>query len=441
MLSWSFADGFRLFEHGARAATLAGAFTARADDPSAVFYNPAGLAFQEGFQINPNVSYSPFVSTASSENFANPVKSSSQQIRSDVYASLGVKGRIGLGIGFFVPYNTQTHWPETWAGKRQSIISKFNTHFLRPAAAFKIGERIAVGAGLDIVFSSLEWLHTVVFDIPELVFFDEMDILSHQQLDTKSLSFTAGFLVKPFDFLRIGGRYQHKVKLSYKGVNSFNTYSVGSGYFVTPDGKSYRKSLVVSDFYRSQSVTSRLTLPSEAILGFMFIPHEKFTLQVDVNWTEWSVIDKWEFRAVKSDEELNPDFLWAYGNFYGLVPNYGTQGLALNWKNVVGLKVGAEYYISPVIAIRGGYALRPHPGNDENLTAVHPFADRNILSFGGGYCGPMYSPTDGAVIGNLSFDVFFQAALSKGTSTLLPGVKVDYDSNNYLFGVGVSWKM
>ena len=43
----SFGGGFALFEHGARAVALGGAFGATADDPTALYFNPAGIAFQK----------------------------------------------------------------------------------------------------------------------------------------------------------------------------------------------------------------------------------------------------------------------------------------------------------------------------------------------------------------------------------------------------------
>ncbi len=43
----TYAGGWRRDEQGAKATALAQAFTAQADDPSAVTYNPAGLAFLE----------------------------------------------------------------------------------------------------------------------------------------------------------------------------------------------------------------------------------------------------------------------------------------------------------------------------------------------------------------------------------------------------------
>ena len=40
------AAGFALYEHGAAATATAGAFIARANDPSAIYYNPAGISGQ-----------------------------------------------------------------------------------------------------------------------------------------------------------------------------------------------------------------------------------------------------------------------------------------------------------------------------------------------------------------------------------------------------------
>ena len=46
------AGGFALFEQGARSMGFAGAFTAQASDPSAIFHNAAGIAFLKGQQLS-----------------------------------------------------------------------------------------------------------------------------------------------------------------------------------------------------------------------------------------------------------------------------------------------------------------------------------------------------------------------------------------------------
>ena len=40
----AFGSGFSIFEQGAKATAMGGAFAATADDPSAIFYNVAGIA-------------------------------------------------------------------------------------------------------------------------------------------------------------------------------------------------------------------------------------------------------------------------------------------------------------------------------------------------------------------------------------------------------------
>src|SRR5665647_2868240 len=55
--STSFAAGFRLPEAGAKAMGMGFAFTAQADDPSAIYFNPAGLTQLKGQNVMVGVTY------------------------------------------------------------------------------------------------------------------------------------------------------------------------------------------------------------------------------------------------------------------------------------------------------------------------------------------------------------------------------------------------
>ncbi|MDQ2971238.1 MAG: hypothetical protein M3R34_08870, partial [Acidobacteriota bacterium] len=46
----AFPSGFQVMTQGAKATGMGLAFTAVADDPSAIFYNPAGLGWQKHFE-------------------------------------------------------------------------------------------------------------------------------------------------------------------------------------------------------------------------------------------------------------------------------------------------------------------------------------------------------------------------------------------------------
>ena len=89
---------------GIRAIAMGGAFTGLADDPSAVFYNPAGLTQQKeglhfsinGFYIRPVYSYTaPMGSMAESRFFSSIPQ---------IFLSYKYSERITLGFGAFIPY-------------------------------------------------------------------------------------------------------------------------------------------------------------------------------------------------------------------------------------------------------------------------------------------------------------------------------------------------
>ena len=50
--SSAFSSGFLIYEHGTAAMALAGAFVSLANDPSAIFYNPAGIAWLPGTRVS-----------------------------------------------------------------------------------------------------------------------------------------------------------------------------------------------------------------------------------------------------------------------------------------------------------------------------------------------------------------------------------------------------
>ena len=48
----AFGSAFAINELGGRAQGMGGAFTAVADDPTAIFFNPAGIAYLKGMQVS-----------------------------------------------------------------------------------------------------------------------------------------------------------------------------------------------------------------------------------------------------------------------------------------------------------------------------------------------------------------------------------------------------
>ena len=53
----AYPSGFQLMSQGAKAMGMGLAFTAVADDPSAIFFNPAGLGWQKHFEVDIGASF------------------------------------------------------------------------------------------------------------------------------------------------------------------------------------------------------------------------------------------------------------------------------------------------------------------------------------------------------------------------------------------------
>ncbi len=163
------ASGFAIYELGARAAALAGAFVARADDNSAIYYNPAGIAFLDGIRIKTNIQFGPLKSTAFSPDTDLVYSSAPLQIEALYYVTWNPFPKITFGFGRFMPYSSETNWGGGWPGNDFCISSRLISYYYRPSVAIKLTKELALGFGVDFVFSKAEWNHNIDFPInPDL---------------------------------------------------------------------------------------------------------------------------------------------------------------------------------------------------------------------------------------------------------------------------------
>ncbi|NIO49373.1 MAG: hypothetical protein GTN73_08080 [Candidatus Aminicenantes bacterium] len=413
------ASGFRNFELGARAATLGGAFVARVDDSSAVFYNPAGVAFLSGIRLKTNIHFLKLRLKAEYPGSQEPYESTPFQLRGSHFISLNIKDRIGFGIGGFTPNSMETKWPEPlapWAGHYLSIISKLNSYYIRPVLAVKVSNNLAVGVGMDFIFSDVIWLCDRVSFFQGIDPSLEIDVASKSKVSGKGIGFVTGILIRISENLRIGGRYQPKVKLDLEGLNDF-----------------YYRDYWEPAFFMNQEVTSAFTMPQEFVLGFMYSPAKNLNFQLDIQWNEMSKIKHWEFN-------LNPQFYEEFEDFYGFRPEDVRQGVDLNLRNTWRIMFGTEYYLSDFIALRAGYTYQKSAVDGQMLHPVFPDLDTNILSLGIGYEGPMFAIyMKDERIGGFSFDIYYQYGFSPSSTSTLTEFPAAYKASRWIIGVAVGF--
>ncbi len=424
-----------LYNVGPKAATMAGAFVGRADNTTAIFYNPAGLAFQKGLGFRVNVAYYNYTVEAGSEDPHRTDLSSESQLIGSLFVAYTYKNRISIGIGAFTPYSLVTKWTSHWPGDPLCINSELHVFTIRPALAIKINKYLSVGAGLDIIRSNVRWdfhnIHSTIFGP------DEKWVINELNASGNGIGFTAGALFKLNDRFQIGGRYQQKVELDLKGKN---TYRFGFIYTYNYEAPEHTPEVDTTkpEFYPQQKVVFSLPLPSEVVVGVMLVPTKRVTIQADVQRSGWSSFKMWEFGAAVPEDSFFPKP--TEGEEIEEEPVDGArEGIELNMKDTWSFKLGGEYYIKEELSLRIGYAKHQSPFDEKNLTPVLPLLPRNIFSFGVGYYGPARSIMDQSLIGNLTFDAYVQYVMLEERTSSYPGHPLTFGGNYWVFGFGIGF--
>jgi long-chain fatty acid transport protein len=441
VLAWSgwphrlAAQEFTFYEPSPRAAGLGGAFAARSDDTTALFYNPAGLAFQGGFRVKADIAFAHRAMTAAWPDLGARYRTDASEFNGSAGLSWQPVKRVTVAAGFFLPYGYESYWTPGWPGEVVNARNRLRSLYFRSALAVEVLKNVALSAGIDVVKTDIWYRHYIHFNIPNFPLAHDVDVESSHILRGNGLGFTAGALWKVLPTLQVGARYQRQVPIDLAGSNMFIQPMDTTGATVpAPGGGTVRVSNLIAAYYIDQDVTGRITFPREIAAGIAFTPVPPLSVYLDVEREVWSAFGDWVFTSVNEGDAINPRFPVETQEFYGLALDYGTQGVPLALRDTTKIMAGLEYRPAQYLALRAGYARHQSSVDEAGRNPVYPDLDRNFYSLGFGYEGPLFSVWgDGEKVSDLSFDVFVA-----GPSTY-PGLELTYDSSRVTFGVGAGF--
>jgi long-chain fatty acid transport protein len=435
------AQDFSFHEPSARAAALGGAFTARADDATALFYNPAGLAFLNTVRIKCNIMFGRRQTGAAWPDGGASFTTQPPEFIGNVAVSFQPVKHITIGAGLFSPFTYESYWTPGWDAETLIGRNRLRTMTFRAALAVEPLKGLALGAGVDLVSSTVRWRHSISFNIPNYPLPRDLNVDSNYELSGRGTSFVAGALWKILPAVQIGAKYQERLPLDYTGTDVFNSQLDISGMTVPDPHLTSRKVIdLVGFYYKTQNVTTRLTLPRQITGGLALTPLKPLSLYLDLEWSRWSEFGNWIFTSMNEGQALNPAFTTEYQDFYGLALNYGVQGIPLTLRDTKAVKAGLEYRPGKYTAVRAGYARHQSSVDAADRTPIYPDLDRNVYSLGFGYEGPLFSIWgDGERVSDLSFDFFIRYATGGPSASAYPGFEMTYDSSRFVFGFGAGF--
>jgi long-chain fatty acid transport protein len=363
------ANGLNLNSLGSRALSMGGAFVGLADDYSAIFWNPAGMAqFNKrylgfyGTDVIPSGSYLLQVPTPAGLLNLVDAKTQSKHYLSGLLAYYQpVTDDLVAGIGIYVPSGLGAAWNgddffNFSNGTAYQWESKIGAVTFSPGVSYKINEMISVGAALNInygMFSLKRWAGTT--EIPEPP--SEFDLGQYEMnLNGWGFGATFGVLVKINDMLSAGAtlRTPNRVKLS--GDASLSNIEL-LGFQSSSD---------------AETVSPHLTFPLWIAGGVAFRPLSRLIVTGDLQWTQWSTLDQVELKFI--------DPYWSL-----FMTASGENVMHLEWKDALQVRFGAEYMIKENLDLRAGYYYDPSPAPDRTMNVLLPNFTFNAFTLGLGY--------------------------------------------------------
>lgn len=349
----AWAGGLSFLHNHARASGKGAAFTGEADDASAVFYNPAGLSSLSGTRFEAGSSAVYLDSGHKSRTTGQATRMEGQFLPvPHVYLSHRPKvleEKLGLGFGMYHPFGLIVDWPAGWPGRFASTNSRLRATVYHPSAAFSVMPNFSLGAGVRIADISAEFGQMVPAGPPE------PKVRAHDLNDTV-VGWNAGVLFRPVELLSVGLHYKSPMSASLQG------------------------SADLSGMLPNTTFRTNLNLPSQTILGFSLKPSALWSVNLDLEWEDWS-----RMRYLTKEFDGAADALNSSGR--------------REWRDSYGVRLGVERKCGEKFALRAGYYFDQSPIPDNTFDPTIPNADMHTLTVGTGWTKNWFSTNFAYAVG------------------------------------------
>ena len=359
------ANGLSLNSIGPRALGMGGAMVGLADDPTAIYWNPAGLAGQNSSLYFFATDIIPFGTyKANSSDFGYPPDYFTIDAKTKPHHYLGPNlfanykmGNLTLGLGVFVPaglgaeYDGDDLTPLA-GGESLEWMSKIAVIDIAPTIAYKINDMFSLGVTGNIFYGMFDMKRPSTYT-------DTLGVTHGFQYSESStgtgFGVSGGLLCKLSDMIQFGvsARTEIKVTMSGEAENALMLFQGG------PEE---------SDFDRD------VAWPLWAAFGVAVKPMPNLTITADAQYSQWA----------KSEDSFKTEFkdpVWK-----AVTAATGDDTFVLDWKDCIQYRLGFEYMAGEKLALRAGYYYDPAPAPDETLNILFPSSTNNVVTAGLGFC-------------------------------------------------------
>jgi long-chain fatty acid transport protein len=449
-------SAFAIGEQGARAAGMGTAFTAVADDGAAIFYNPAGIAFQSGMHMQMDAMavvglFRFFPSSplpgqqVPSNGFSGSVKPHFIPVGS-MYLTKQVRPNVTFGFGVFAPFGLAanftnfndgdpnlTKFPGRWSGTRAALQS----FWFQPTVGYKFNESHALGIGVALVHTHLFLEQSILNPRDDALEFGreaadtvfpgvdkEQAARSIARMLPEGRSRIAGTSNGPG--FNVAYMYRNQRRKTNFGINFRSavtnhlkgkaSFAFGSEYTL----KTFVGADLLTKAFPNQEIHGSFTTPAIYAVGISNRSLGDMLLSFDVHMQDFKRFSSvpLNFSLTKAD---NKD-----------IRTPAEKRLTFDFRNSYQVAVGAEKPLAKFNAVgRVGYLFDHSPVVDKSVGPLFPDADRHSVTVG------MTKR-----VGNKELTMFYEAMMFVNRTVYVPenvikGTNGLYDNFAHILGMSM----
>jgi long-chain fatty acid transport protein len=377
------AVGFRLPHQDPEAIARGDAFAATADNPSAIYYNPAGITQLEGDSIRLGIyAISADTKFTSTTGAGAQTDTSLQPVPQIYYVHSFANEPISLGLGVYAPYGLSLDWGNH--SPLNTVAESGNLTYLcfNPVIAWKVHRTLSIAIGPTINYSQATLKRAL-----------DPSGATQFKLDADGMDygFTAGILWQPHPMWSFGVNYHSATTVNYNGTAS---QTLPSPPYPFPP---------------STSSSASIDFPQFVVAGLSFRPTTNWNLEFDLDWTEWDQVKTITLKDTP----------------------FGDQPLTLNYRSSFIYEFGVTRQLGKGYFVSVGYIYNENSSPDANFNPLIPDADLHLGSVGFGRHGRHW---DWAIAYHFAYG---ERTVSNDSNALADGT---YKTFNNAFNVAATFK-
>jgi long-chain fatty acid transport protein len=337
------ATGFRLPDQDAFATGRGEAFAATADNPSALYYNPAGIGQLRGHQVSGGVYGLNLRTTFESPTGAQFDNEADLHAIPQIFYVYGAeKLPLSFGLGVYSPYGLSSEWPETTGFRTLGLEARLTYLSVNPVVAWRITPGLMVAAGATFNLAEVE-LTQGLTPIPDNDFY-------RVEGSDWAPGFTLGGLWQVSEKFSIGLAYRSATTMDLEGESEVVVRSPVPPFLPGP-------------LALTEDASARFPFPFNLVFGVSFRPTPRWNFEFNADYTDWSRLD-----TVTVEQAPLP-------------PAY----LVLNWRPSWYYEFGATRYLEKGWWVSLGYIFNENSVPDAFYSPLVSDLDRHFFSAGVGF--------------------------------------------------------